>query len=85
MTEPAGRLHGKRILITSADTYMGPAIAELFGREDAELVLAEGPLDDPAAPAALLAAYLLARWVARGATVVATASPPAVAEASLPH
>ncbi|MGD9752518.1 MAG: SDR family oxidoreductase [Acidimicrobiia bacterium] len=54
MSNPSGRLAGKRTLVTSADTYMGPAIAELFASEGAELVLAEGPLDDPAAPAELV-------------------------------
>lgn len=54
MTDNAGRLAGQRILVTSADTYMGPAIVELLGREGAELVVVEGPLDDPDAPGALL-------------------------------
>ena len=38
-----------------------------------------------AASAALLAAYLLARWVARGATVVAASSPPIELKATLPR
>jgi hypothetical protein len=39
----------------------------------------------PAAPAALLAAYLLARWVARGATAIAASSPPIELKATLPR
>jgi len=34
----AGRLEGKRVLITQADAYMGPATAELFAAEGAELI-----------------------------------------------
>ena len=34
----AGRLEGKRVLITQANDYMGPATAELFAAEGAELI-----------------------------------------------
>lgn len=50
------RLSGKRILVTCADTYMGPAIAELFAAEGATVVADTDPLTDPDAPAALAAA-----------------------------
>lgn len=49
------RLAGKRILVTSADTYMGPAVAELFAAEGADLIIDTDPLTDPEAPAALIA------------------------------
>lgn len=52
MSEP--RLTGKRILVTSADTYMGPPIAELFAAEGAEVIADLDPLIDPAAPAELI-------------------------------
>ena len=48
------RLAGKRILVTSADTYMGPAIAELFTHEGADLLLDFDPLTEPDAPATLI-------------------------------
>ena len=32
------RLSGMRVLVTSADTYMGPPIAELFAGEGAEVI-----------------------------------------------
>lgn len=34
----AGRLDGRRVLVTHADRYMGPPIAELFAAEGAEVV-----------------------------------------------
>ena len=49
------RLQGKRILVTSADTYMGPPIVELFRAEGAEVVADTGSLVPPKAPAQLLA------------------------------
>ena len=36
------RLKGKRVLITQADDYMGPATAALFAEEGAEVIT-----DDP--------------------------------------
>ncbi|MGI9613512.1 MAG: SDR family NAD(P)-dependent oxidoreductase [Acidimicrobiales bacterium] len=49
-----GRLAGKRVLITSAASFMGPPIAELFKSEGAEVVSDDGDLIDPGAPAALV-------------------------------
>ncbi len=49
-----GRLVAQRILVTSADTYMGPPIVELFRAEGADVIADTDPLVDPAAPAALL-------------------------------
>ncbi len=48
------RLVGQRVLVTSADTYMGPAIVELFRGEGADVIADADPLTDPAAPAALV-------------------------------
>lgn len=42
------------MLVTSADTYMGPAIAELFAAEGAELQTDVGALLRPEEPAALI-------------------------------
>ncbi len=50
------RLSGKRILVTCTDTYMGPAIAQLFAAEGATVVADTDPLTDPDAPTALVAA-----------------------------
>lgn len=49
-----GRLEGKRVLVTCADSFMGPAIVELFEAEGAEVVVDLGLLLDPAAPSQLL-------------------------------
>lgn len=48
------RLAGTRVLVTSASSYMGPAIIELFSAEGAEVIADEGALLDPADPAALI-------------------------------
>ena len=50
-----GRLDGKRVLVTSADDFMGPAIAELFRVEGADVIADTDPLIDPAGPAELMA------------------------------
>jgi len=49
-----GRLGGKRVLVTSAESYMGPAIAELFAAEGADLTVDNGALLGPDEPAALI-------------------------------
>ncbi len=49
------RLAGKRILVTSATTYMGPPIAELFEAEGADLITDTDPLTEEQAPADLIA------------------------------
>lgn len=48
------RLAGQRILVTSADTYMGPPIVELFRAEGAEVVADTGALVAADEPAALI-------------------------------
>jgi len=42
------RLSGRRVLVTSADQYMGPAIIELFENEGAIVLPSTGKLDQPA-------------------------------------
>jgi NAD(P)-dependent dehydrogenase (short-subunit alcohol dehydrogenase family) len=50
------RLDGKRVLLTQADDFMGPALVEVFTRLGAEVMADTRPLaDDPALPAALVA------------------------------
>jgi 2-keto-3-deoxy-L-fuconate dehydrogenase len=49
------RLLGKRVLVTSADRYMGSAIVDLFRSEGASVVADARPLVDPHAPAACIA------------------------------
>lgn len=50
------RLDGKRILITQAAEFMGPALLQVFDRLGATVIADEGPLaDDPARPAGLVA------------------------------
>jgi hypothetical protein len=48
------RLAGKRILVTSCTTYMGPPITELFRAEGADVVADPGALLDPVEPDELL-------------------------------
>lgn len=50
-----GVLADRKVLITAADTYMGPAIAERFTREGADVVAdAQRYDDDPALPAKIV-------------------------------
>ena len=51
-----GRLSGKRVLITSADTFMGPPVVELFTAEGADVVADTSQLLEPHEPAALVEA-----------------------------
>lgn len=51
MTAP---LVGKRILVTHADAFMGPALVEALAAQGAEVIADSDALTDPAAPAALL-------------------------------
>jgi 2-keto-3-deoxy-L-fuconate dehydrogenase len=48
-------LRGKRILITQATEFMGPALCDVFGAAGAELIADAADLLDPGAPAALVA------------------------------
>jgi len=49
-----GRLAGKRILVTSADSFMGPPIVELFTAEGADVVADASPLLEPDEPQQLI-------------------------------
>ncbi len=51
----ASRLADKRILVTSADTYMGPPIVTLFEAEGAEVLADTDRLIEPDSPAELVA------------------------------
>ncbi len=55
MQAGAGRLTGKRVLVTQADDYMGPATVDLFRREGAEVVADARDLTRPGACEALVA------------------------------
>ena len=48
------RLQGKRVLVTQADDYMGPATMELFGAEGAEVIADTSDLTQPGACEALI-------------------------------
>jgi NAD(P)-dependent dehydrogenase (short-subunit alcohol dehydrogenase family) len=51
------RLDGKRVLVTQAQDFMGPALGRVFSGLGATVIADTRPLaDDPAAPAALVAA-----------------------------
>jgi 2-keto-3-deoxy-L-fuconate dehydrogenase len=52
---PTGRLAGKRVVITQADDYMGPATAALFGREGAHVIADTRDLTRPGACEAVIA------------------------------
>ncbi len=50
------RLEGKRVLLTQANDFMGPALTEVFGRLGAEMIADTRALaDDPALPARIVA------------------------------
>ncbi|MDH3643718.1 MAG: SDR family oxidoreductase [Gammaproteobacteria bacterium] len=48
------RLEGKRVVITQADDYMGPATESLFAEEGAEVICDSGDLTQPGACEALI-------------------------------
>ncbi len=48
-----GRIAGKRVLVTQADDYMGPATVELFAAEGAEIIADTRDLSQPGACEAL--------------------------------
>lgn len=50
-----GRLQGKRVVVTQADDYMGPATVALFGAEGAEVVADTRDLTRPGACEAVIA------------------------------
>ena len=50
----AGRLAGKRVVVTQADDYMGPATVALFRREGAEVMADRRDLTRPGACEALI-------------------------------
>lgn len=54
MATPGTRLTGKRAFVTSADRYMGPAIAELFAAEGAEVIGNSDDLRSPSSPDAAI-------------------------------
>lgn len=53
--QPAGRLAGKRALITQARDFMGPATTDHFRREGATVITDDTVLTDQAVPEALVA------------------------------
>ena len=53
----SSQLAGKRILVTQADTFMGPAtLCEVFAEMGAEVIADNNLLTDPALPAKLIRA-----------------------------
>jgi 2-keto-3-deoxy-L-fuconate dehydrogenase len=53
---PGQRLAGRRVVVTQADDYMGPATVELFRAEGAEVIADTRDLTQPGACAALIEA-----------------------------
>ena len=51
---PGTTLDGKRVLVTQADAFMGPALCEVLAEQGASVIASEDDLVDPAAPAALI-------------------------------
>jgi 2-keto-3-deoxy-L-fuconate dehydrogenase len=49
-------LLGKRVLVTQADAFMGPALCQVFAERGATVIGSTGPLLDACAPAAVVAA-----------------------------
>ena len=51
------QLHGKRVLLTQSQDFMGPALAEVLARQGASVIADPRPLaDDPGLPAAIVQA-----------------------------
>ena len=50
-----GRLRNKRVLVTQAEDFMGPATVDVFREEGAAVIADSRPLDSPAACRALIA------------------------------
>ena len=50
----SGRLEGKRVVITQAAAFMGPAITEVFSEEGADVVADDRDLTKPAAAQQLI-------------------------------
>ncbi|MEQ8860074.1 MAG: SDR family oxidoreductase [Pseudomonadales bacterium] len=55
MSDQRGRLAGRRVLVTQADDYMGPATVALFAAEGAEVVADRRDLTEPGACEAAVA------------------------------
>ena len=55
-TMPDSMLAGLRILVTQADTFMGPTLCEVLTAHGAHVIASREPLVDPAEPAAVIAA-----------------------------
>lgn len=55
MSEKCGRFARQRVLVTSADIYMGPAIVDRFTGEDADVIADVGRYSAPDEPAAIIA------------------------------
>lgn len=53
---PSTLLRDKRVLITQADAFMGPALCEVFSEHGASVIASRGSLIDPGAAAALVGA-----------------------------
>ena len=53
-TDSLINLRGKRVLITQARDFMGPAFCEVFAELGAEVIADESALEDPLAPAAIV-------------------------------
>lgn len=51
----AGRLAGKRVLVTQAEAFMGPALCAVLAEHGAYVIAHEGSLSSPAAADALVA------------------------------
>jgi NAD(P)-dependent dehydrogenase (short-subunit alcohol dehydrogenase family) len=51
----ANRLHGKRVVITNADDFMGQATQEVFGEEGGQIIADTSDLTQPDTAAALIA------------------------------
>lgn len=71
------RLRSKRVLITQADAFMGPALCEVFAEHGADVIASTDSLVDPEAPAAVVAAagridVLLVNLALRAPSTLAT-------------
>lgn len=52
---PDQSLHGKRVLVTHANAFMGPVLCDVFARHGADVIASTDRLLDPGAPADVVA------------------------------
>lgn len=77
---PSHELAGRRILVTQADVFMGPALCEALRMRGATVVASGAGVDDPDAPAAIVRGAGAIDALVLNLAIVAPATPAAEAD-----